>query len=104
MILMRSEDLKKYVQAARKELFAYRGVRTVGVGYVMEHGRKTKELGIIVGVEEKLPTVMLNPDNIVPASLKGTGIRIDVIKSGSPVPLSQPSAPSCGEIAKVSVM
>ena len=86
---MRLEELAPYVKAVRETLFSYRGVRSVGVGPVHADGKLTKELGIIVGVEEKLPEAMLNPSNVLPRELAGTGIRVDVIKSGSPVPLSR---------------
>jgi hypothetical protein len=49
----------------------------------------TKELGIIVGVEEKLPEVMLTREDLIPQELKGTGIRIDVIKAGDPRPFAR---------------
>jgi len=84
---MQIGEIRPYVKAVREALFSYRGVRSVGVGFVHEGGKLTKELGIIVGVEEKLPEAMLNAGNILPRELAGTGIRIDVIKSGSPVPL-----------------
>jgi hypothetical protein len=81
---MRIEELKPYVNQARAHLFSFPNVRSVGAGPVWEEGRMTKELGIIVGVEEKLPKAMLTRENIIPRELEGTGIRVDVIRAENP--------------------
>lgn len=84
---MRIEELEPYVVDMRQHLFSFPNVRSVGAGPVYEKGRQTKELGIIVGVEDKFPEAMLQEDSIIPRDMKGTGIRVDVIRAGNPVPL-----------------
>jgi hypothetical protein len=86
---MRADELQPYLTDARRDLFGFPNVRSVGIGFVTEKGKRTKELGIIVGVSEKLPEAMLAEDAIVPPSLKGTGVRLDVVRVGEVVPLVQ---------------
>ncbi len=92
---MKPNDLHPILRAHRKELFSYPNVRSVGVGRVITRGKKTKEIGIIVGVSKKKPLAMLTADMILPTELKAEGVSIDVQEVGVPKPLSAPADYDC---------
>jgi hypothetical protein len=81
---LRADELKNILNENAQDFFAYPNVRSLGVGPVWKGGAMTKELGLIVGVSEKLPKAMLSRDDIIPKELKGTGVIVDVYRVGEP--------------------
>ena len=70
--------LRHLLELNRKQLLSFPNVRTVGIGYVMVNGKRTEELGIIVGVSEKLPESELPRDGILLKYLTSDGVHWDV--------------------------
>jgi hypothetical protein len=67
------------VDLAEAKLFLaqFAGVRTIGKGFVWKNGKLTKEVGIIVGVTQKLPLSMIPSKQVLPREI--LGMRVDVI-------------------------
>jgi hypothetical protein len=62
------------------ELFARRGVVSVGIGFKYVGGKRTNEVGVVVGVEKKLPTREVPLMDLIPLSYGGR--PTDVIQVG----------------------
>jgi hypothetical protein len=84
--MISSAKLRRLLELNRNQLLSFPNVRTVGIGYVMVNGKRTEELGIIVGVSEKLPASDLPKDGILLKYLTSDGvhwdIRVDVQRVG----------------------
>ena len=52
----------------------------VGVGFVTYRGKRLREVGVVVMVDEKVPLSALAAEEVIPHELDG--VRIDVQKSG----------------------
>lgn len=63
------------------------GVTGVGVGFIFKGGERTREIGIVVLVERKLPRDQVPPEHLIPTSIEG--YRVDVRES-KPKPLGVP--------------
>ena len=52
----------------------------VGVGFAHKGGAPTREVALVVMVDEKLPAAQLAADDLIPAELDG--VRVDVQPTG----------------------
>ena len=78
---MDTQPIANTIKAHRAALFQKSNVTSVGCGYhVTKKGKKkTKELGIIVGVTEKLPEVGLMSADVVPQTLDGIPVKVQEV-------------------------
>lgn len=53
----------------------------VGVGFARKGGQQTREVAVVVMVDQKLPATQLASDELLPSELDG--VRIDVQATGS---------------------
>ncbi len=53
----------------------------VGVGFAHKNGQPTREVALVVMVEQKLPLAQLAPEDVIPSELDG--VRVDVQATGS---------------------
>lgn len=67
------------------------GINTVGLGLRTRGGVRTDERAVVVGVERKLPEVVLPTASIIPRemTMRGETIPIDVVRMGRPTLLSR---------------
>jgi hypothetical protein len=75
-----TDELGKLVLRYRKELYKYPNVRRVAVGHIVKNGKVTDEIGLVVGVSEKLPIAMLSEEERLPDKIEG--IAVDVQRTG----------------------
>lgn len=52
----------------------------VAVGYTAQGGETTSDIGVIVMVDQKLPSDELDPEDLIPRELDG--VRVDVQETG----------------------
>lgn len=52
----------------------------VAVGYASRGGARTPEIGVVVMVDQKVPTAQLAPEDVIPGELDG--VRVDVQETG----------------------
>jgi hypothetical protein len=85
---MNGDDLSDMVRRASEAqqkysdyLMSLPHVMGVAVGYTSRRGQREAEIGLIVMVDEKLPTAQLAEEEIVPRELDG--VRVDVQESGA---------------------
>ncbi len=52
----------------------------VGVGFAHKGGQQTREVAVVVMVDQKLPTAQLTDDELIPSELDG--VRVDVQAMG----------------------
>ena len=60
----------------RYELIAIPGVIGLGVGFIHPGGHPTKEIGIIVKVDAKLPPEQVDPEGLIPSSIEGCAVSV----------------------------
>lgn len=53
----------------------------LGIGFAQTHGETTRQVAIIVMVDDKLPEAQLNYDDLIPSQLDG--VRVDVQPTGT---------------------
>ena len=69
------------IQARYAELLLSKAhVIGVGVGFAQKDGMPTREVALVVMVDEKLPAAQLAPDDLLPTELDG--VRVDVQATG----------------------
>jgi len=67
-------------QESLDELMRKANVVGVGVGFRMVHGRRTKQVVLVVMVDSKVPLADLRPADIVPDEIQG--VPVDVQETG----------------------
>lgn len=78
----RMEQLRRVKRAHEAELMRRPNVVGVGIGFRERGGERTDEPVIVVSVTEKVPQVMLAPEETIPRELDG--ISVDVQSIGEP--------------------
>lgn len=64
----------------QKSLLKRANVVSVGCGYRFKDNKQIDEIGIVVGVAEKLPTVSLAASDMIPENI--SGVPVDVFETG----------------------
>lgn len=82
----KTDDIRILTQKAQavkrkyeSELMSRPNVVGVGVGYVLRGGVATGDVGIIVMVENKVPPIRLEPQEMVPAELEGVPVDVQEV-------------------------
>lgn len=58
----------------------------VGVGFAQRRGTATREVALVVMVDEKLPAAQLSADDLLPTELEGVPIDVQAMGGFSAVP------------------
>jgi hypothetical protein len=72
----RAQSVKNTHEA---ELMSKPNVVGVGVGYRQRGGQQTDELGLIVMVENKLPSTQLSPQDVIPSEIEGVPVDVQEV-------------------------
>ncbi len=78
----RMNRLRRVKQAHEEQLLKKPNVVGVGIGLRQRGGEPTDEPVIVVSVTHKVPSSMLDPDDVIPQELEG--VRVDVQPIGEP--------------------
>ncbi|MHA2279277.1 MAG: hypothetical protein ACXAC5_00085 [Promethearchaeota archaeon] len=76
-------DLQTIINAQKKHeksLIQKANVVSVGCGYHFKDGKQTEDIGIVVGVTDKLPVATLSAADVIPSAVDG--VAVDVLKTG----------------------
>ncbi len=91
-------EITEVIEAHEREIFEYENVVGVGAGFKAIGGKPTKDLGLVIFVEKKVPREGLLPRIIVPPEFDGK--KTDVVEVGRIEALSfkgryRPAFPGC---------
>lgn len=78
----RMNRLRRVKEAHEEQLLKKPNVVGVGIGLRQRGGEPTDEPVIVVSVTHKVPSSMLDPDDVIPQQLEG--VRVDVQPIGEP--------------------
>jgi len=96
---MAYDQVDNVLAEARQSLMKFIGVRTVGKGFIWKNGKMTKQIGIVVGVTNKLAPKDIHPKQFLPESI--SGIEIDVVDSHEIMALAAPIDYDCQQYRPV---
>ena len=102
------QEFREAKENLREELLRHPNVRSVGIGYRVKKGKRTRELTLVLGVRKKLPEAMLDQSRLLPKKVsyfskignKQIQIRSTCRKSASPS--TMPAAPATPTSARAS--
>ena len=70
------EKAQAVKEAYQYILLSKANVEGVGVGPMQKEGRRTGEIGLIVFVQQKLPDIMLAPEDRIPEEIEGVPVEV----------------------------
>lgn len=79
--------LRRVKQIHERDLLAKPNVVGVGIGFRERDGQRTEEPAIVVSVTRKMPSALLDKDDLIPAELDG--VPVDVRGIGEPRALEE---------------
>ena len=78
--LARITEISEVIEENELEIFKYENIVGVGPGFIVSAGEPTRDIGLVVLVEKKVPKEKLLAKDIIPEEIKGT--KTDVIEVG----------------------
>jgi hypothetical protein len=75
----RMQQLRAVKARHESELMRKANVVGVGIGFRTCEGEKTDELSIVVSVTRKLPSTMVDPEDMIPSELEGVPVDVQAV-------------------------
>ena len=78
--LARITEISEVIEENELEIFKYENIVGVGPGFIVSAGEPTRDIGLVILVEKKVPKEKLLAKDIIPEEIKGK--KTDVIEVG----------------------